>query len=118
MLSFVLNLQKIANIYSANALKKYTIYIIQFTKAMGITTIRHYVIRKNFEIPGFYIEWSDEVLEIDRDDKGRIKITLIKSRSHRGIETIYDREIIKCMASNLSKDSPRTNFKRNSSYHK
>jgi len=94
-LSIVLNLQRLLDAHPLDSIKYMTMYMVQLAKALYGTTIRHFVVYEGREPPNFYIEWSDIVLEMDRDSDGSTVIRVVKG--DKSSTKIMDCQIAACI---------------------
>ncbi len=95
-LYIVLGLERVADIYGLNTLKPFAINIIQNLRDMGITTLRYYRVGERNEIPTYYMDWSDIVIELATDTQGETILRVVKNLKMSAPTEILDREFQNC----------------------
>ncbi len=96
----VLGLERVADIYGLEMLKRFAINITQNLRDIGITTIRYYRIGERNEAPAYYVDWSDIVVELATDSRGRTTLRVLKNLRIGAPIEIHDDEFERCIKQN------------------
>ena len=96
---FVLDIERIYHRYSQsrNQLYKYTLYSISTLKDMNVTAIRLFNLDKQSTIPDEFLDWSDIVIEIQRDRYGDLVLIPLKSIKREKSVPIRDLDLATCI---------------------
>jgi len=93
--SIVLNLQRLLDAHPLESIKNMTMYLVQLAKTLYGSTVRHFVVYGDRAPPNFYIEWSDIVLEMFRNQDGSTVIRVVKG--DKSSAQILDCQIAACV---------------------